>query len=174
MSSSPYDAARRVNLIKSPSVSVPPPITFPTDLHPLPPDLHAYFVYPFSLETYVLDPNSPSSRTVEELHSRHASYLEWREQEKQRVEKERLRRVAPGWNQAAAPLEPNRKSIGADLANSLSPQQSAAPAAGPMDAMQELVEHLSKLDAAATAQKRAESGDANEGDNDDLNQQTQS
>ena len=149
MSISPYDAARRVNLIKSPSVSVPPPITFPTDLHPLPPDLHAYFVYPFSLETYVLDPNSPSSRTIEELHSKHVSYLDWRNQEKDRIEKERLRRVAPGWSQTAGPLQPNRKSV--IEVSEQQPSQNQQEEAGPMDAMQELVEHLSKLDAAATA-----------------------
>ncbi|CAO1630126.1 unnamed protein product [Sympodiomycopsis kandeliae] len=159
MTSSPYDVARRVNLIKSPSVAVPPPITFPTDLHPLPPDLQAYFVYPFSLESYVLDPNSPSSRTLEEFHERHVSYLEWRKSEKERIEKERLRKVAPGWDQTAAPLQPNRKSTmlsspGAGTSQdptASTEQQPEHQQQGPLDAMQELVEHLNKLDAAATA-----------------------
>lgn len=60
-----------------------------------------------------------------------------------------MRRVAPGWSQTAGPLQPNRKSV-IDVIEQ-QPAQQQQEEARPMDAMQELVEHLSKLDAAATA-----------------------
>lgn len=169
MTSSPYDLARRVHLIKSPALSVPPPVTLPTDMHPLPPDLHAYFVYPFSLEAFVLDPNNPNSRTIQELQQRHATFLEWRKEQKEQQERERLRKVAPGWDSSAAPLQPNRKSLMmsspskdaallAELAEGgdASASSPAAGGGGQFDAMQELVDHLSKLDAAAEERQRGQ------------------
>ncbi|PWN23772.1 hypothetical protein BCV69DRAFT_291767 [Microstroma glucosiphilum] len=175
-STSPYHLARPIHLIKSPAVSVPPPLTFPTDLHPLPPDLHAYFVYPFSLEAYVTDPNNPNSSTIEELHKRHVQYLEWRKGEKERVEKERMRRVAPGWDRASGPLQPKRVSLlassdgggaasqGASGASTIAGSSTDAtdpqsPPSQQMDAMQELVEHLTKLDAAAEERQKQQGQD---------------
>lgn len=159
-----YDVASRVHLIKSPSLAVPPPVQFPTDVHPLPPDLQAYFVYPFSLESYVLAPNNPNAKTIEDLHNRHQQFLQWREDEKHRREKERLRRVAPGWSGETAVLQPTKRasvttqgeaaSSDDNLAlDSISSTKSSASA--PLDAMAELVEHLNKLDSAASARTSA-------------------
>lgn len=86
-----YSQASRVPLIKSHVVSLPPPVQLPTDLHPLPPDVRAYFVYPFSLESYVLDGTARAE--LEALHQRHQQTLRDREEQK----KSDLRKVAPGW-----------------------------------------------------------------------------
>ncbi|KAJ1017918.1 hypothetical protein NDA13_006529 [Ustilago tritici] len=101
-----YSLASRVPLIKSPSVSIPTPVQLPPDLHPLPADISAYFVYPFSLESYVLDPNTPSSSTIDQLLEKHKQYLEGREREKREREEERLRKMAPGWTGVGGVLMP--------------------------------------------------------------------
>ncbi|EST08721.1 hypothetical protein PSEUBRA_001802 [Kalmanozyma brasiliensis GHG001] len=93
-----YSLASRVPLIKSPSISLPKPVRLPQDLHPLPADISAYFVYPFSLESYVLDPNTPSSSTIDQLLAKHQQYLENREREKENKHKEMLMKMAPGWS----------------------------------------------------------------------------
>lgn len=92
-----YSLASRVPLIKSPSISLPKPVKLPPDLHPLPADISAYFVYSFSLESYVLDPNTPSSTTIDQLLAKHQQYLENRQRQKEDQQREMLRRVAPGW-----------------------------------------------------------------------------
>ncbi|CAO1636588.1 unnamed protein product [Parajaminaea phylloscopi] len=155
-----YDAASRVHLIKSPSLAVPTPATFPTDVHPLPPDLQAYFVYPFSLESYVLSANSPTAKTIDELHARHDSFLRWRDEEKKRRERERLRRVAPGWSGETAVLQPTKRA--SVLASTLGPtadgdsggDSDRSPSAE-LDPMAQLVEHLSKLEADTPATSQA-------------------
>ena len=181
-SSSPYDLARKVHLFRSPSFSLPPPITFPTDLHPLPPDLQAYFVYPFSLEAFVIDLTNPNSRTIEELHKSHASYLQWRQEEKQRKEQDRLKRVAPGWASGGTLQPTKRKSMLGEstttaAASTSSPtttaasllddahEQTATAAASSapaqqLDAMADLVEHLARLDAAADERRLSEQNGA--------------
>ena len=93
-----YALAARVPLIKSPSISIPKPVQLPPDLHPLPADISAYFVYNFSLESYVLDANTPSSSRVGELLAKHARYLEERQRHKAEQQRELLRRVAPGYS----------------------------------------------------------------------------
>lgn len=85
-----YSLCARVPLIKSPAVRVPPPVTLPSSLHPLPPNLHEYFVYPFSLETMVLD--AADRRT--------------------RAKREDMQRRAPGWSEGAGVLEPVRREAG--------------------------------------------------------------
>lgn len=101
-----YALASRVPLISSPSVSLPRAPKLPPNLHPLPTDISAYFVYSFSLESYVLDPNTPSSTTIDQLLAKHKQYLEAREREKQERERELLRRMAPGWQGASGVLMP--------------------------------------------------------------------
>lgn len=82
-----YGLCAHVPLIKSPAVRVPPVISLPPTLHPLPPNLHDYFVYPFSLEKFVLDAA----------------------ERRERVRKEELQRRAPGWSGDAGVLEPTRR-----------------------------------------------------------------
>lgn len=150
-----YDTASRVRLIKSPSLDVPDHVSFPRDVHPLPPDLQAYFVYPFSLESYVLAPNNPSARTIEEVHAKHQSFLIWRDEERKRRERERLRKLAPGWTGETAVLQPNKRgslraSTGPSGDHSIEVNSKKEAPALQLDAMAELVEHLTKSDAAAT------------------------
>ncbi|KAJ9475420.1 tRNA nucleotidyltransferase [Pseudozyma hubeiensis] len=149
-----YALASRVPLIKSHSISLPKPVKLPPDLHPLPADISAYFVYPFSLESYVLDPNTPSSNTVDQLLAKHKQYLENREKDKEDRQREMLRKVAPGWhgdvlmptNSANA-----RKSldVGATLeqAQSQSAQQLQQQQGAERTPLDDLADHLAQLDA---------------------------
>lgn len=92
-----YATCARLPLIKSPALRVPPPVSLPQTLHPLPPNIHDYFVYPFSLEKFVLDT------------------AERREREK----REELQRRAPGWTEGGGVLEPTKRAslIQNDAAN---------------------------------------------------------
>lgn len=83
-----YATCSRLPLIKAPSLRVPPPVTLPPTLHPLPNNIHDYFVYPFSLEKFVLDS------------------AEKREREK----REELQRRAPGWIEGGGVLEPTKRT----------------------------------------------------------------
>lgn len=152
-----YTHASRVPLIKSPSISLPPPVKLPQDLHPLPSDISAYFVYPFSLESYVLDPNTPSSSTIDQLLAKHKQYLEGREREKEEKQREMLRRVAPGWQQGDVLLPTSSKASGAGPGAGPSATAAAATAEQqesrkkdekeertPLD---DLADHLAQLDA---------------------------
>lgn len=84
----PYALCSKVPLIKSPAVRVPAPVSLPTNIHPLPPNLQEYFVYPFSLEHFVLDA------------------ADRRERQRQ----EDLRKRAPGWSEHGGVLQPTRRN----------------------------------------------------------------
>ncbi|KAL1756919.1 hypothetical protein FB107DRAFT_289699 [Schizophyllum commune] len=94
----PYAAAARVPLIKSPSLRVPQAIQLPPDIHPLPDSVTAYFVYPFTLEAQVIAAESARRGSFAADAARHERYLRDREDEKLRRRKEALRRVAPGFD----------------------------------------------------------------------------
>lgn len=84
-----YAAAASVPLIISPALSYAPPPQLPTTLHPLPPNVADYFVYPFNLERFVLDEAA----------------------RREREKRETMRRVAPGWNGSeGSVLQPTRVS----------------------------------------------------------------
>lgn len=83
-----YATCSQLPLIKAPSLRVPPPVTLPPTLHPLPNNIQDYFVYPFSLERFVLDA------------------AEKREREK----REELQRRAPGWIEGGGVLEPTKRT----------------------------------------------------------------
>jgi hypothetical protein len=87
-----YTTCSRLPLIKAPSLRVPPPITLPQTLHPLPTNIHDYFVYPFSLEKFVLDAA----------------------EKRNREKKEELQRRAPGWTEGGGVLEPTKRAGGAE------------------------------------------------------------
>lgn len=61
------------------------------------------FVYPYSLETHVLQPQPPHISHAERLavqaeqHAKRVEFLKRREAEKARRKREQLRKVAPGW-----------------------------------------------------------------------------
>jgi len=85
--SSLYATCSRVPLIKSPAVRVPPPIILPNNLHPLPPNLQEYFVYPFNLEHFVLE----------------------NADRREKARKQDMLKRAPGWNEDGKVLEPTRR-----------------------------------------------------------------
>ncbi|KAG0147940.1 hypothetical protein CROQUDRAFT_42100 [Cronartium quercuum f. sp. fusiforme G11] len=107
-----YPLATNIPLIKAPGTWLPKPIVLPPDLHPMPDDITAYFVYPFTLETTSLNYLSNLSSNQQNLkHKLNLSqhYLNQRNQiklkQKEHLEKEiefnkkvLLKKLAPGWN----------------------------------------------------------------------------
>lgn len=142
-----YALAARVPLMKSHSVTAPKTITLPPELHPLPADISAYFVYPFSLESYVLDPSTPSSATIAALQQRHTSFLEARHIARQERQREAMQRLAPGYDAGrAAPLLPTHSKQQQE-AQALQQRQADAQSRPdqqrtPLD---DLADHLSQL-----------------------------
>ncbi|OCF34347.1 hypothetical protein I316_03861 [Kwoniella heveanensis BCC8398] len=84
--SSQYAAAATVPLIKSPSLWLPKPIEMPNDIHPLPEDITAYFVYPFSLEEHVLSIRPSPADAISQRRARNAEILHRREEEEEQRE----------------------------------------------------------------------------------------
>ena len=83
-----YSTCASLPLIKSPALRVPAPVTLPPTLHPLPPNVQDYFVYPFSLERFVLD-------TAEK---------------RERERRAEMQRRAPGWTEGGGVLEPTKRA----------------------------------------------------------------
>ncbi|WWC73804.1 uncharacterized protein I206_107776 [Kwoniella pini CBS 10737] len=102
--SSQYAAAATVPLIKSPSLWLPKPIEMPNDIHPLPEDITAYFVYPFTLEEHVLSIQPSPSEAISQRRARNAEILHQREVEEEQKEKDALRKIAPGYNPSSVLL----------------------------------------------------------------------
>lgn len=126
-----YALAAHVPLIKSPAVRVPPPIQLPQTLHPLPLNVQDYFVYPFSLERFVLDAAD-------------------RREEARRKD---LQRRAPGWNETSDVLQPtvrrtvdHTSTINANTANSLGHDQHAvAPGSNEADEIAQMLDRLENM-----------------------------
>lgn len=103
------------------------------DIHPLPPDISAYFVYPFTLEPHILAQNADNSDGSQgsvhsRIHEQRIAYqriIDERKEAAERKKKEELRRVAPGWN-------PEQGGVGGG-GGVLKPTVSAS-AAAPVDA----------------------------------------
>ncbi|WVQ77532.1 hypothetical protein IAR50_007218 [Cryptococcus sp. DSM 104548] len=93
-----YSAAATVPLIKSPSLWLPKPVELPTDIHPLPEDITAYFVYPFSLEDHVRNQHPTPHEAIAQRRARLAEVLHQREEEEERKERDALKKIAPGYN----------------------------------------------------------------------------
>lgn len=143
-----YSLASRVPLIKSPSISLPKPVKLPPDLHPLPADISAYFVYPFSLESYVLDPNTPSSSTVDQLLAKHQQYLDNRQREKEQKQKELLRKVAPGWQgDVLLPTSSSKAALGEAAPADQEKQHDEDHKKEERTPLDDLADHLAQLDA---------------------------
>ncbi|BEI82722.1 hypothetical protein CcaverHIS002_0305900 [Cutaneotrichosporon cavernicola] len=135
-----YAAAATVPLIKSPSLWLPPPVELPSDIHPLPEDITAYFVYPFTLEQHVVSLQPPPHVAIAERRARNAAILHAREVEEEEREKAALHKVAPGYNPAAMLMPTHRD--GAPKAAS-PPMPSPKKEADPMD---ELVAQLEEME----------------------------
>ncbi|GAA5886503.1 hypothetical protein JCM6882_001660 [Rhodosporidiobolus microsporus] len=115
----PGQLVDKVPLIKNPGFWVPKPVELPQDIHPLPDDVHAYFVYPHSLEAHVLSTLPSSLQELQQTHSQRLHLLASYADSKERARKARLNQVAPGWNEGGQALEPVRKEV-------LTPSVSAA------------------------------------------------
>ncbi|WWC92665.1 uncharacterized protein L201_007624 [Kwoniella dendrophila CBS 6074] len=102
--SSQYSAAATVPLIKSPSLWLPKPIEMPNDIHPLPEDITAYFVYPFTLEEHVLSIHPSPAESISQRRARNAEILHQREVEEEQREKDALKKIAPGYNPSSVLL----------------------------------------------------------------------
>ncbi|KAK6908579.1 hypothetical protein L486_01767 [Kwoniella mangroviensis CBS 10435] len=151
--SSQYAAAATVPLIKSPSLWLPKPIEMPNDIHPLPEDITAYFVYPFTLEDHVLSVHPSPSEVISQRRARNAEILHKREVEEEQKEKEALRKIAPGYNPSSVLLPSasntpkTAQSIPStfdSLMQNASQQQSNA---GTIDPMDDLVSQLEEMEA---------------------------
>ncbi|WVW87052.1 hypothetical protein I302_109109 [Kwoniella bestiolae CBS 10118] len=150
--SSQYAAAATVPLIKSPSLWLPKPIEMPNDIHPLPEDITAYFVYPFTLEEHVLSIHPSPAESITQRKARSAEILHRREVEEEQKEKDALRKIAPGYNPSSVLLpssstpKPNLPvpSSSISLFDTLSPDQShQGKVADPMD---DLVSQLEAME----------------------------
>jgi len=145
-----YAAASRVPLIKSPSLRVPRPVERPPDIHPLPDDVSAYFVYPFTLEPHVIRLEDSRRSTLAAHAARREAYLKSREEEKERRKRDALRRIAPGFEPQGTLLVPTkRQSIGPG--SSPAPPDSLGGSTGhtrTKSVMEDLVDQLAALDAA--------------------------
>lgn len=102
---------QRMMLVVDPEYQVPPPVTFPADMHPLPDDIDAYCVYSYRAEDLVrTSPNLSSSR-FRAMRSEQESFLKEKQLARERRERERLQKMAPGWahhGDARMILEPTR------------------------------------------------------------------
>ncbi|GAA6030971.1 hypothetical protein JCM8097_008962 [Rhodosporidiobolus ruineniae] len=99
----------KVPLIRNPGFWVPKPVELPQDIHPLPDDVHAYFVYPHTLEAHVLSTLPTKLQTLEQAHNQRLALLASYADSKERARKARLNQVAPGWNEGGQALEPVRR-----------------------------------------------------------------
>ncbi|KAF8580180.1 hypothetical protein K439DRAFT_1265778, partial [Ramaria rubella] len=143
---SQYAAAAGVPLIKSPSLRVPPPVELPQDIHPLPEDVTAYFVYPFTLEPHILTLESARQSTLSAHAARRDAYLRSREEEKERRKREALRRIAPGFEPQGVPLVPVRvdRPLSGGARSPTDPNGLPNP---PKSVMDDLVDQLAAMDA---------------------------
>ncbi|BGO94885.1 hypothetical protein NBRC10512_007172 [Rhodotorula toruloides] len=102
----PSQLVDKVPLIKNPGFWIPKPVELPPDIHPLPEDVHAYFVYPHTLEAHVLStlPSALSHRKAQ--HTQRLALLASYAESKERARKARLNQVAPGWDEGGKALMP--------------------------------------------------------------------
>ncbi|ORY74768.1 hypothetical protein BCR35DRAFT_306576 [Leucosporidium creatinivorum] len=100
----------KVPLIKSPSFWIPTPIQLPPDIHPLPDDVQAYFVYPHSIESHTLTTLPSLLSNLQQSHSQRLHLLASLAESKERARKHRLNQIAPGWAEGGV-MQPVRKEL---------------------------------------------------------------
>ncbi|GAA5921092.1 hypothetical protein JCM3775_004087 [Rhodotorula graminis] len=105
----PGQLVDKVPLIRNPGFWVPKPVELPPDIHPLPEDVHAYFVYPHTLEAHVLSTLPAALDTLQQTHTQRLALLASYAESKERARKARLNQVAPGYAEGGAALEPVRR-----------------------------------------------------------------
>ncbi|KAM0745859.1 hypothetical protein T439DRAFT_384570 [Meredithblackwellia eburnea MCA 4105] len=103
----------KVPLIKSPSFWVPPPVELPPDIHPLPDDLTAYFVYPHTLESHALATLPHALDSLSSLHSQRVHLLASLAESRERARRAHLNKLAPGWGEGGGGImQPVRRETG--------------------------------------------------------------
>ncbi|GAA6057074.1 hypothetical protein JCM3770_001445 [Rhodotorula araucariae] len=107
----PSQLVDKVPLIRNPGFWVPKPVELPPDIHPLPEDVHAYFVYPHTLEAHVLSTLPSALQTLQLAHTQRQALLASYAESKERARKARLNQVAPGYAEGGAALEPVRRDV---------------------------------------------------------------
>ncbi|GAA5837006.1 hypothetical protein JCM9279_007730 [Rhodotorula babjevae] len=105
----PGQLVDKVPLIRNPGFWVPKPVELPPDIHPLPEDVHAYFVYPHTLEAHVLSTLPAALDSLQQAHAQRLALLASYAESKERARKARLNQVAPGYAEGGAALEPVRR-----------------------------------------------------------------
>ncbi|KAG8833891.1 hypothetical protein FRC18_002908 [Serendipita sp. 400] len=184
---SQYGEAAHVPLIKSPSLRVPKLVQAPPDIHPLPDSVAPYFVYPYTLEPHIITLESQRQTTLAAQKAHREAVFRRREQakEQQRLERERiktlmeeeeerkrkekLRKVAPGFDPNVGALVPTRVGKAAtpasptaststmgimDAGGSSVSSFAFPPPPAPVkqrDVMADLVDQLAALDAASSS-----------------------
>ncbi|KAF8323824.1 hypothetical protein DL93DRAFT_43520 [Clavulina sp. PMI_390] len=152
-----YAPIANIPIIKSPSLRTPVPIPIPVDVHPLPDNVNAYFVYPFTLEPHVLTLESSRQSTFQAHSAKNAAYLRSREEEKIRRKREALHRIAPGFEPSAGTLVPTKIALRPSSVSIGSPPPppplgsigaAGGASAAPRDVMDDLVDQLAALDSA--------------------------
>ncbi|TKA53590.1 hypothetical protein B0A53_03881 [Rhodotorula sp. CCFEE 5036] len=95
----PAQLVDRVPLIKNPGFWVPKPVQLPPDIHPLPDDVQAYFVYPHTLEAHVLQTLPPALAQLQAEQQQRLALLASYAESKERARRAELNRLAPGWHE---------------------------------------------------------------------------
>ncbi|QRW00640.1 hypothetical protein RhiJN_28658 [Ceratobasidium sp. AG-Ba] len=135
-----------IPLIKSPSLRVPRPVELPPDIHPLPDDVTAYFVYPFTIEPHIITLESSRQSTLAAHAARRDAYLRAREEEKVRKKKEALRRIAPGFDPDMGALMPTKLSPAPTGAPHVTANHLETVSPTPRTAMDDLVDQLAAME----------------------------
>ncbi|GAA5984825.1 hypothetical protein JCM10908_003521 [Rhodotorula pacifica] len=112
----PAQLVDRVPLIKNPGFWIPKPVELPFDIHPLPDDVQAYFVYPHTLESHVLQSLPPALSQLQAAHQERLALLASYAESKERARKAELNRLAPGWQEGKGVMQPLKKGTNAAAA----------------------------------------------------------
>ncbi|TFK98347.1 hypothetical protein BDV98DRAFT_552896 [Pterulicium gracile] len=144
---SQYAPTTGVPLIQSPSLRVQKPVTLPPDIHPLPENITAYFVYPFTLEPHVLDYEASRQANMKTQNAMREATLLSREEDKARRKREALRKVAPGFEPQSGPLVPTRASVHLTGSSMGDIVEKGALSDQRKSVMEDVVDQLAALDA---------------------------
>jgi hypothetical protein len=101
------------------------------------------FVYPFTLEPHVITLESSRRATLAMHAARREAFLRAREEEKEKRKRDKLRKVAPGFEPNAGVLVPTRNSA---LFSGDDHRSNGSDGKKEIDVMDDLVEQLARLE----------------------------